>query len=182
VAVASAGPYSTQVCTSLQTENHASTPSTQFLQAECPSCRPTNPTASKQSTKLKHFSRTFKDPNCIFQAPKLSTIRHILDADIQNLDCNVTLKCTVWGPTVLTNTVMIKASDRLPSSSTGDTHTSACFKIVNKCKISKLARFTFKDFSRIFKHLTCFQALSRALKFLFQIQAFSRISQACYEP
>jgi len=140
------------------------------------------PTASKQSTKLKHFSRTFKDPNCIFQAPKLSTIRHILDADIQNLDCNVTLKCTVWGPTVLTNTVMIKASDRLPSSSTGDTHTSACFKIVNKCKISKLARFTFKDFSRIFKHLTCFQALSRALKFLFQIQAFSRISQACYEP
>ena len=33
-----------------------------------------------------------------------------------------------------------------------------------------------------FKHLICFQTLSRALKFLFQIQAFSRISQACYEP
>jgi len=28
-----------QVCTSLQTDNHAST---QFLQAGCPSCRPTN--------------------------------------------------------------------------------------------------------------------------------------------
>jgi len=59
-----------------------------------------------------------------------------------------------------------------------DMHTSACFKIVNKCKISKFARFTFKDFSSIFKYfqaLICFKALSRALKFLFQIQAFSRI-------
>jgi len=37
----------------------------------------------------------FEDPNGIFQAPKLSTKSHILDADIQNLDCNVTLKCTV---------------------------------------------------------------------------------------
>ena len=30
------------VCTSLQTDNHASTPTTQFLQAGFPSCRPTN--------------------------------------------------------------------------------------------------------------------------------------------
>jgi len=29
----------------------------------------------------------FKDPNCIFQALKLSTKSHILDTDIQNLDC-----------------------------------------------------------------------------------------------
>ena len=42
---------------------------------------------------------------------------------------------------------------------------------------------TFQGFSStVFKHLICFQALSRALKFLFQIQAFSRISQARYEP
>ena len=40
---------------------------------------------------------------------------------------------------------------------------------------------TFQGFSTTFKHLICFQALSRALKFLFQIQAFSRISQACHE-
>ena len=52
--------------------------------------------ASRVRSKLKvQNSRTFKDPNCIFQAPKLSTKSHILDADIQNLDCNVTLKCTV---------------------------------------------------------------------------------------
>jgi len=29
-----------QVCTSLQTDNHASTPPLSFLQAGCPSCRP----------------------------------------------------------------------------------------------------------------------------------------------
>jgi len=31
-----------QVCISLQTDNHASTPTTLFLQAGCPSCRPAN--------------------------------------------------------------------------------------------------------------------------------------------
>jgi len=40
VAVASAGHM--QVCISLQTDNHASTPPLSFLQAGCPSCRPTN--------------------------------------------------------------------------------------------------------------------------------------------
>ena len=63
-------------------------------------------------------------------------------------------------------------------------HTSFCFKIVNKCNISKYVTFKFKDFqgfSSTFKHLICFQALSRALKFLFQIQALSRISQARYD-
>jgi len=41
-----------QVCTSLQTDNHASTPPlTCFLQARCPSCRPTN---SVKALKAKH--------------------------------------------------------------------------------------------------------------------------------
>jgi len=31
-----------QGCISLQTDNHASTPPLSFLQAGCPSCRPTN--------------------------------------------------------------------------------------------------------------------------------------------
>ena len=34
--------YHMQICTSLQTNNHASTPPLSFLQAVCPSCRPTN--------------------------------------------------------------------------------------------------------------------------------------------
>ena len=40
MAVASAGHM--QVCTSLQTDNHTSTSPLSFLQAGCPSCRPTN--------------------------------------------------------------------------------------------------------------------------------------------
>jgi len=40
---------------------------------------------------------------------------------------------------------------------------------------------TFQGFSSTFKHLICFQALSRAWKYLFQIQAYWRISQARYE-
>jgi len=31
-----------QVCTLLQTDSHTSTPPLSFLQARCPSCRPTN--------------------------------------------------------------------------------------------------------------------------------------------
>jgi len=31
-----------QVCTSLQADNHASSPPLSFLQAGCPPCRPTN--------------------------------------------------------------------------------------------------------------------------------------------
>jgi len=40
-----------QVCTSLQTDNHISTPPLSFLQAGCPSCRPTN---SVKALKASH--------------------------------------------------------------------------------------------------------------------------------
>ena len=44
-----------QVCTSLQTDNHASTPPLSFLQAGCPSCRPTNSiNALKANTQFCH--------------------------------------------------------------------------------------------------------------------------------
>jgi len=45
-----------QVCISLQTDNHASTPPLSFLQAGCPSCHPTNRVKAlkpKKSTKMK---------------------------------------------------------------------------------------------------------------------------------
>ena len=45
---------SMQVCTLLQTDNHASTPPLSFLQAGCPSCRPTN---SVKALKAKHTHR-----------------------------------------------------------------------------------------------------------------------------
>jgi len=45
-----------QVCTALQTDNHASTPSlnTRFLQAGCPSCRPTNKVKALKAFNIQH--------------------------------------------------------------------------------------------------------------------------------
>ena len=43
-----------QVCTSIQTDNHASTPPLKFLQAGCPSCHPTNSVKA-----LKAYSRQY---------------------------------------------------------------------------------------------------------------------------
>jgi len=46
-----------QVCTSLQTDNHASTSPLSFLQAGCPSCHPTNSVkalkAAKETNKIQ---------------------------------------------------------------------------------------------------------------------------------
>jgi len=42
-----------QVCTSLQTDNHASIPSHSFLQAGCPSCRPANSVKALKAQALK---------------------------------------------------------------------------------------------------------------------------------
>ena len=50
-----------QVCTSLQTDNHASTPPLSFLQAGCLSCRPTNSVRALKVivlTKLRQFLRS----------------------------------------------------------------------------------------------------------------------------
>jgi len=40
-----------QVYTSLQTDNHVSTPTLSFLQAGCPSCRPTNRVKALKAVK-----------------------------------------------------------------------------------------------------------------------------------
>ena len=47
-----------QVCTSLQTDNHTSTPPLSFLQAGCPSCHPTN------SIKSTEGHCTFNEKHC----------------------------------------------------------------------------------------------------------------------
>jgi len=39
-----------QVCTSLQTDNHANSPPLSFLQAGCPSCHPTNSVKALKAT------------------------------------------------------------------------------------------------------------------------------------
>ena len=53
-----------QVCTSLQTNNHASTPPLSFLQAGCPSCRPNN------SVKALHEGSHWHRVNHIKSAPE----------------------------------------------------------------------------------------------------------------
>jgi len=44
-----------QVCTSLQTDNHTSTPPLSFLQAACPSCHPTNSVKALKALKEKWY-------------------------------------------------------------------------------------------------------------------------------
>jgi len=53
-----------QVCTLLQTDNHASTPTTLFLQAGCPSCRPTNNVKALKAKKLFISSKKLRTANC----------------------------------------------------------------------------------------------------------------------
>jgi len=45
-----------QVCTSLQTDNHAAPHCSVFLQAGCPSCRPTNTVKALRAIALKALS------------------------------------------------------------------------------------------------------------------------------
>jgi len=56
VAVASAGPYANLHCTAPQTDNHTSTPPLSLLQAECPSCRPTDSAKALKASK-KYYSK-----------------------------------------------------------------------------------------------------------------------------
>ena len=50
-----------QACTSLQTDNHASTPPLSLLQAGCPSCRPAN---SVKALKVLHRPYTWYRQKC----------------------------------------------------------------------------------------------------------------------
>ena len=59
-----------QVCTLLQTDNHASTPPLSFLQAGCPSCRPTNSVKALKQTRNNNNSdppggRTGWESECV---------------------------------------------------------------------------------------------------------------------
>jgi len=45
-----------QVCTSLQTDNYACTPPLSFLQAGCPSCRPTNSVKALSNMKTINYT------------------------------------------------------------------------------------------------------------------------------
>ena len=95
-----------QVCISLQTDNHASTPPLSFLQAGCPSCRPTNSVkalkannsqefihnkeaASVQSQIIKITQTPFP---CVCPAARVSTAQayslHMVSVVQDNVECS----------------------------------------------------------------------------------------------
>jgi len=62
-----------QVCTSLQTDNHTSTSPLSFLQAGCPSCRPTNSVKALKAqtvTKSSYYLLVY-NYSCTFYELKL---------------------------------------------------------------------------------------------------------------
>jgi len=69
-----------QVCTLLQTDNHASTPPLNFLQAGCPSCRPTNSVRALKAKRLyKYYINHNHNPTLftlMFQRPSPVEVVH----------------------------------------------------------------------------------------------------------
>jgi len=49
-----------QICISLQSDNHASTPPLSFLQAGCPSCRPTNSVKALKAWMYIHWLQIYQ--------------------------------------------------------------------------------------------------------------------------
>jgi len=48
-----------QGCTSLQTDNHTSTPPLSFLQAGCPSCHPTNSVKALKAKNQQQYTNEY---------------------------------------------------------------------------------------------------------------------------
>jgi len=71
VAVASAGPYANLHLA--QTHNHASIPLLSFLQAGCPSCRPTN--------SIKALEALYHDIILVLQQNRLQWYGHVLQKE-----------------------------------------------------------------------------------------------------
>jgi len=68
-----------QVCTLLQTDNHASTPPLSFLQAGCPSCRPTN---SVKALKAQHARTAKMRPLATDVAWSVGVSVHLLETTV----------------------------------------------------------------------------------------------------
>jgi len=70
-----------QVCTSLQTDNHASTPPLSFLQAGCSSCHPTNSVKALKAilpiTHGKCFKHVLNVFLTVFTSQNFSAMFHV---------------------------------------------------------------------------------------------------------
>ena len=84
-----------QVCTSLQTYNHTSTPPVSFLQAGCPPCHPTNSIKALKACVTQQIKENNQDPRTIlhlllirvkpamFVQPVASSVLHLLSDSSQ---------------------------------------------------------------------------------------------------
>ena len=67
------------VCTSLQTDNHARIPPLSFLQAGCPSCRPTNSVKALKEPLGKNISKLQNAQNrVVTRSPQSCSLRTLL--------------------------------------------------------------------------------------------------------
>ena len=80
-------PGHMQICTSLQTDNHANTPSLSFLQAVCPFCHPTNSVKALKAQLLlllilllHPFNGLFSRTTCVSQYQKGKTSLNLNEA------------------------------------------------------------------------------------------------------
>ena len=71
-----------QVCTLLQTDNHASTPPLSLLQAGCPSCRPTNSIKALKAT-VNHTITQLIEEVCSIHASSLTSVLSRKNEEIQ---------------------------------------------------------------------------------------------------
>ena len=75
-----------QVCLSLQTDNHASTPPLSFLQAGCPYCCPTNSVkALKANIFILHKCKIHKQPRLLISAISRSGLIAMTQVNFQGL-------------------------------------------------------------------------------------------------
>ena len=84
-----------QVCTLLQTDNHASMPPLNFLQAGCPSCRPTNSVKALKASSLYTHTHTHTHTQP-FNGPLSGTTR-VSQHQIDKTDLDFTEQETVSG-------------------------------------------------------------------------------------
>ena len=96
-----------QVCTSLQTDNHASTPPLSFLQAGCPSCHPTNSVKAlkaimalwlQKSVEIRHCAN-ISDPKatCVCPGSLIIIALNLLFRGCGFDSCLFHIQVAIWG-------------------------------------------------------------------------------------
>jgi len=130
-----------QVCTSLQTDNHTSTPQLSFLQAGCPSCHPTN--------KVKALTLKAAVTNNIYSTIATSILEYMF----------ITVTCC---EKIAKKTILASASASLPrkfQDFSGPNSFSRTFQVL------KILQTQSQDFPGPGNFINTIPGLSRSWKF-----------------